>query len=81
MDYVKTQIQSEPYNLRSPWRKHPILFDGGFIDCWKRTVKTQGHKALWKGFPVCIARAFPANGAGFLAYEGTLKIMQRWDEK
>lgn len=55
------------------FKKHPFLFDGGFISCWKMTVAAGGYKALWKGFGTCAARAFPANAAGFLAYEWGLE--------
>jgi len=76
MDYVKSQIQSEPYNQKTKWRKHPYLFDGGFISCWKQTVREKGFRELWKGFGVCLMRAWPANAAGFLAYETTLSLVR-----
>ena len=79
MDYVKSQIQAEPYDRRTPWKKNPYLFDGGFFDCWKRTVQKHGFKALWRGFGPCVARAFPANAAGFVAYEWSLKLIQEID--
>jgi solute carrier family 25 carnitine/acylcarnitine transporter 20/29 len=76
MDYVKSQIQAEPWNRKSVFRKHPILFDGGFIDAWRKTVQKQGHAQLWKGFGVCMARAWPANAMGFLAYESALTLLR-----
>jgi len=79
MDYVKSQIQAEPFDKRSPYKKNPYLLDGGFFNCWRYTVQNFGHKALWRGFIPCVARAFPANGAGFLAYELTLKFIQGMD--
>jgi solute carrier family 25 carnitine/acylcarnitine transporter 20/29 len=78
-DFIKSQIQAEPYQTKTPWRKHPFLLDGGFWDCFKYTVKTKGPKALWRGFGTCVARAFPANAAGFLAYEMALKFMRSLD--
>ena len=100
MDYVKTIIQAESYTAPTPWRKHPILLDGGFFDCWKKTVKKHGFWSLWRGFGPCVARAFPANAgklralsrwamiamlcysltAGFLAYEGTLRAIRKYEE-
>lgn len=79
MDYVKSQIQAEPYDVRTPYKKNPYLFDGGFISAWKQTVRAGGHKALWRGFGTCAARAFPANAAGFLAYEFSLNMIRDLD--
>jgi len=78
-DYIKSQIQAEPYDKRTTWRKHPLLLDGGFWDCARQTVARGGFKALWKGFGPCAARAFPANAAGFLAYEFGLNMLRSWD--
>lgn len=41
-DYIKSQIQAEPYNKKSAYRKHPFLFDGGFWDCGKQIVQQHG---------------------------------------
>jgi solute carrier family 25 carnitine/acylcarnitine transporter 20/29 len=76
MDYIKSQIQAEPWNKKSRYKKHPILFDGGFFSCAQATIKRHGWKELWRGFSVCAARGFPANAAGFLAYETTLAFMR-----
>jgi hypothetical protein len=82
-DYTVThnsQIQAEPYHLKTPYKKHPLLLDGGFISCWKHVVKEGGgQRALWKGFGTCAARAFPANAAGFLAYEMGLRLLRDID--
>lgn len=79
MDYIKSQIQAEPYDRKTPYPKNRWLLDGGFFSCWKQTVREQGHKALWRGFGPCVARAFPANAAGFGAYELALKIIRGVD--
>ena len=76
-DFIKSQLQSEPYNRPSQYRKNPFLFDGGFIDCWRDTVRRNGYSALWRGFGTCAARAFPANAAGFLAYEFGLSVLKK----
>ncbi len=76
MDYVKSQIQAEPWNRPTRFKKNPIFFDGGFISAWKYTMKTKGFRQLWKGFGVCLLRAWPANAAGFLAYETALGYMR-----
>jgi len=73
-DFVKSQLQAEPYLSPSQYRKHPFLFDGGFLSCWRSFVSGKGgFLSLWKGFPTCAARAFPANAAGFFAYEITME--------
>lgn len=77
MDFIKSQIQSEPYDKPARAKKHPFLFDGGFIDAWRTTVRQHGHRALWRGFGTCAARAFPANAAGFLAYEWALDMLRK----
>ena len=76
---IKSQLQSEPLTQRSVWRKHPTLLDGGFFDCWRRTVSEHGWKAVWRGFGPCLARAFPANAAGFVTYELSLKFLRKYD--
>ncbi len=82
-DFVKSQLQAEPYLQKSAFQKHPFLFDGGFISCWRSVVVSSkgGFGALWKGFPTCAARAFPANAAGFFAYETALEWMRGKREK
>jgi solute carrier family 25 carnitine/acylcarnitine transporter 20/29 len=76
-DFIKSQIQAEPYDLKTPYKKNPYLLDGGFFSCWRQTVQTEGHRALWRGFGTCAARAFPANAAGFLAYELGLSMLRK----
>lgn len=75
-DYIKSQIQAEPYDRPSPWKKNKYLLDGGFFDCARDTVKRQGWRTLWRGFGTCAVRAFPANAAGFFAYEATLSAFR-----
>ena len=77
MDYVKSQIQSEPWNRPTKFKKNPWLLDGGFVSAWNKTVKAHGHRELWKGFLVCLGRAWPANAAGFLAYETALSYLRQ----
>jgi hypothetical protein len=83
-DHVKSVLQAVPLDKPSPYREHSFLGvrDGGFVDCWKTIVRQGGgHRALWRGFGPCVARAFPANAAGFLTYETTLKFMRDNDIK
>eukprot|EP00744_Colponema_vietnamica_P016320 GILI01022894.1.p1 GENE.GILI01022894.1~~GILI01022894.1.p1 ORF type:complete len:319 (-),score=68.34 GILI01022894.1:215-1171(-) len=72
-DLVKTRLQVQADPLKYP--AHKFLMDGGFFSCWKDVVKTDGYMGLWRGFGPCIARAFPANATGFLAYETCMKVL------
>ncbi|XP_046575736.1 solute carrier family 25 member 45-like isoform X1 [Haliotis rubra] len=47
----------------------------GMIDCLRKTVKSEGIMALYKGTFVTCARAFPVNAATFLTYSQTLKYL------
>ena len=75
-DFIKSQIQSEPYDQRTVYTRNRYLLDGGFFSCWRQTVQKEGFIALWRGFGTCAARAFPANAAGFLAYEFCLSMLK-----
>jgi solute carrier family 25 carnitine/acylcarnitine transporter 20/29 len=45
-------------------------------------MKENGWRSVWKGFGPCVSRAFPANAAGFLAYEIAAKLIrERQEEK
>lgn len=78
MDLIKSQIQADPEFMqgKSRYKKNRFLLDGGFFDCLKQNVKSGGFASLWKGFAPCVARAFPANAAGFLAYESVGKVLR-----
>jgi solute carrier family 25 carnitine/acylcarnitine transporter 20/29 len=41
---------------------------------------TQGVQAFWRGYTAAAARAMPANGAGFLAYECVRSAYRRLDD-
>eukprot|EP00743_Colponemidia_sp_Colp-15_P007954 GILK01008615.1.p1 GENE.GILK01008615.1~~GILK01008615.1.p1 ORF type:complete len:330 (+),score=32.19 GILK01008615.1:36-992(+) len=68
-DLVKTRLQVQPDGQASKYKPSRLLLDGGFFSCWKEVVRTDGYRGLWRGFTPCVARAFPANAAGFLTYE------------
>ncbi|PIA39941.1 hypothetical protein AQUCO_02600407v1 [Aquilegia coerulea] len=61
-DVVKSVIQVDDY-------KNPKFF--GSIDAFKKILKSEGVKGLYKGFGPAMARSVPANAACFLAYEVT----------
>ena len=39
----------------------------GFLDCVRKTIATDGVRALWRGLGPAMARAFPANAAAFVS--------------
>lgn len=51
--------------------------DGGFFNCLVDIVKNQGVKSLFKGYSVCIFRAFYANAIGFYAFESAKSYLYR----
>ncbi|KAG8383702.1 hypothetical protein BUALT_Bualt04G0041400 [Buddleja alternifolia] len=61
-DVVKSVLQVDDY-------KNPKF--SGSIDAFKKILKSEGVKGLYKGFGPAMARSVPANGACFLAYEVT----------
>ncbi|KAG6392713.1 hypothetical protein SASPL_146937 [Salvia splendens] len=61
-DVVKSSIQVDDY-------KNPKF--SGSIDAFKKILKAEGVKGLYKGFGPAMARSIPANAACFLAYEVT----------
>ena len=65
-DIIKTKIQVLPAGT---YQKHPILPDGGFIDCAKQIYEKKGIKGFWFGIQPCLVRAVIANSFGIAAYE------------
>lgn len=63
-DVLKSRLQSAPTGTYS-----------GIMDCARKTIATDGVRALWKGFGPAMARAFPANAATFLGVEVSRKLM------
>mmetsp|Transcript_7314 Transcript_7314/g.13524 ORF Transcript_7314/g.13524 Transcript_7314/m.13524 type:complete len:259 (-) Transcript_7314:2041-2817(-) len=70
-DVVKTHIQVQE-------DLHSTKWDGGFKDVSKHIWKEEGLRGFWKGFSPCAIRAMIANGFGFLAYEVTLSLLQKY---
>lgn len=61
-DVVKSVLQVDDY-------KNPKY--SGSVDAFKKIVRSEGVKGLYKGFGPAMARSVPANAACFLAYEVT----------
>lgn len=63
-DVLKSRLQSAPPGTYS-----------GIWDVFRKTIATDGPKALFKGWGAAMLRAIPANAATFMGYEVSLKIM------
>lgn len=61
-DVVKSVLQVDDY-------KNPKY--SGSVDAFRKILKSEGVKGLYKGFGPAMARSIPANAACFLAYEVT----------
>ncbi|EOA34100.1 hypothetical protein CARUB_v10021601mg [Capsella rubella] len=47
----------------------------GIADCFRKSVKQEGYRVLWRGLGTAVARAFVVNGAIFAAYEVALRCL------
>eukprot|EP01052_Picozoa_sp_SAG31_P013929 SAG31_NODE_850_length_11521_cov_47.558396_9_plen_404_part_00 len=85
-DVVKSHLQLQPLTTAPAWQRAqayrhvrlpgPLPFrDGGIYEATRAIVSKHGLAGLWRGYSACALRAFPANGAGFLAYEATMKAL------
>ena len=68
VDIIKSKIQADSY-------ANPRYTSS--IDAFNQTVKNEGLLGFYKGYAPCVARAFPANAATFLAYEIVMNIIGR----
>lgn len=68
LDAVKSKMQTEPSEMSNRRYKN-------IAACFTETYRTLGIKGFYKGFGVCMLRAFPANGACFLGYETAKKFL------
>ncbi|XP_059641756.1 mitochondrial arginine transporter BAC2 [Cornus florida] len=67
LDVVKTRLQAQSESSPSKYT--------GIVDCFHRSVKTEGYSVLWRGLGTAVARAFVVNGAIFTAYETALRFL------
>ena len=67
VDVLKTQLQSAPEGQFKNTR-----------DVFKRLMKEQGPKGLFKGAGPVMTRAFPANACCFLGFEAVMSVMNKF---
>lgn len=65
-DVLKSRYQTAPTDR----------YKKGLIDVAIRTLREEGVKTFFKGAAPVMTRAFPANAACFLGYEGAMKLLE-----
>lgn len=66
-DVVKSRIQADRFGKVANYK--------GTWDCYRFIFKNQGIRGFYVGLVPCLLRAFPVNGATFLAYEWSMRAM------
>lgn len=68
IDVIKSKLQTDNLEKRN--------FSSS-IDCFRKTLASDGIAGLYRGFLPCMLRAGPVNAATFLAYELTMNWIGR----
>jgi Mitochondrial carrier protein len=76
-DVIKSRIQIQPEGKKPRYK--PMFFDGGSINCAREIYRASGIRGFFVGFGPCVARALPANAAGFLTYELVSRVLRSDD--
>lgn len=67
LDVIKTRLQAQSQSSLPKYT--------GIVDCFRKSVKEEGPRVLWRGLGTAVARAFVVNGAVFSAYEISLRCL------
>ena len=70
-DTIKSRLQSRPPQAGEPT---PSVLQIG-----REIVRSEGQRALWRGWTPAVLRAFPANAALFTGVELTSRALQIWE--
>jgi len=70
LDVLKARMQAD--DPENPKYK-------GVIDCVKKMYLTEGWKSFFRGIVPLSIRAFPVNGATFLAYETVFRLCKKYE--
>ena len=65
-DVIKSKIQAEGLKPKGKY--------GGYLDCVRKSIKSEGCMLFVRGKSVCVFRAFPVNAATFAVIEGCLRV-------
>ena len=68
LDVVKSRIQAD--SVTNPKYK-------GTWDCFRQSYQRDGLRVFLRGFTMMSLRAFPLNGATFLGFEYSMKILHQ----
>ena len=71
---IKTRLQVAKGDVYSKY--HPLVPDGGFINCGKAIWKEAGYRGFWVGFKACSMRAVYVGITEFATYEYSLKLFR-----
>lgn len=63
MDVIKSRCQSDVNNQYN-----------GALDCYRKTVASEGYQALFRGLNSCLLRAFPVNATVLLVVQFIYKF-------
>ncbi|CAN4086778.1 unnamed protein product [Withania somnifera] len=67
LDVIKTRLQVQSQSKSAEYR--------GIVDCFRQSVRKEGHSVLWRGVGTTVGRAFLVNGAIFTTYETALRFL------
>ena len=71
LDVIKSRLQAQS-QMKTDFP--PAKYEG-IVDCFRKSVREEGYRVLWRGLGTAVTRAFVVNGAIFSAYELALRFL------
>ncbi|CAA7402717.1 unnamed protein product [Spirodela intermedia] len=71
LDVIKSRLQAQSQSQKD----FPPPKYRGIADCFRKSVREEGYRVLWRGLGTAVTRAFVVNGAIFSAYELALRFL------